>query len=62
MPLHSKENHRQAKKQPLEWDKIFANEKAQKELTSKIYKQFMHLSIKRVLDIAHYYRNQIKTT
>ena len=33
------------KRQPLEWEKIFANETTDKGLISKTYKQLMQLSI-----------------
>ena len=37
--LHSKGNHYENKKQTTEWEKIFANEKSDKGLISKIYKR-----------------------
>ena len=43
--LHSKGNPKQDKRQPSEWEKIFANESTDKGLISKIYKHLMQLSI-----------------
>ena len=43
----AKENINKTKRQPSEWEKIFANEAADKGLISKIYKHLMHLSIKK---------------
>ena len=43
----AKETINKTKRQPSEWEKIFANEAADKGLISKIYKQFMQLNIKK---------------
>ena len=43
----SKETINKTKRQPSEWEKIFANEATDKGLISKIYKQLMQLNIKK---------------
>ena len=43
----AKETTNKTKRQPSEWEKIFANESTDKRLISKIYKQFMQLNIKK---------------
>ena len=42
-----KEAINKMKRQPSEWEKIFANEATDKGLISKIYKQLMQLNIKK---------------
>ena len=43
----TKETINKTKRQPSEWEKIFANEATDKGLISKLYKQFMQLNIKK---------------
>ena len=43
----AKETINKTKRQPLEWEKIFANKSTDKGLISKIYKQLMQLNIKK---------------
>ena len=43
----AKESINKMKRQPSEWEKIFANEATDKGLISKIYKQLMQLNIKK---------------
>ena len=43
----AKETIDKTKRQPSEWEKIFANESTGKGLISKIYKQLMKLNIKK---------------
>ena len=43
----AKETINKTKRQPSEWEKIFANEATDKGLISKIYKQLMQLNIKK---------------
>ena len=43
-----KETISKVKRQPSEWEKIIANEATDKELISKIYKQFMQLNSRKI--------------
>ena len=43
----AKETINKMKREPSEWEKIFANEANDKGLISKIYKQLMQLNIKK---------------
>ena len=43
----AKETINKTKRQPSEWEKIFANESMDKGLISKIYKQLMQLNIRK---------------
>ena len=43
----AKETIKNMKRQPSEWEKIFANEATDNGLVSKIYKQLMQLNIKK---------------
>ena len=45
-----KETMSKLKRQPSEWEKIITNEAMDKELISKIYKQFMQLNSRRIND------------
>ena len=45
--MHSKGNYKQGERQPLEWEKIIANETTDKELISKIYKQLIQLNARK---------------
>ena len=44
----TKETISKVKRQPLEWEKIIANETTDKELISKIYKQLMQLNTRKI--------------
>ena len=43
----AKETINKMKRQPSEWEKVFANEATDKVLISKIYKQLMQLNVKK---------------
>ena len=45
-----KETISKVKRQPSEWEKIIANKATDKELMSKIHKQFMQLNTRKIND------------
>ena len=47
----AKETINKMKRQPSDWEKIFANEATDKGLNSKIYKQLMQLNIKKTKNL-----------
>ena len=47
LDLTAKETINKMKKQPMEWEKIFANDMTNKGLITKIYKQLIQLNIKK---------------
>ena len=46
----TKETISKVKRQPSEWEKIIANEGSDKELISKLYKQFLQLNSRKISD------------
>ena len=46
----TKETMSKVKRQPLEWEKIIANEATDKQLISKIYKQLLQLNSRKIND------------
>ena len=44
----TKETISKVKRQPLEWEKIIANEATDKQLNSKIYKQLLQLNSRKI--------------
>ena len=53
----AKETINKTKRQPSEWEKIFANEATDKGLISKIYKKLMQLNIKKTNPIQKWGEN-----
>ena len=47
----TKETISKVKRQPSEWEKIIANEATDKQLISKIYKQFLQLNSRKINDM-----------
>jgi len=46
----TKETISKLKRQPMEWEKITANEATNKQLISKIYKQLLQLNFRKIND------------
>ena len=46
----TKETINKVKRQPLEWEKIIANEATDKQLISQIYKQLLQLNSRKIND------------
>ena len=55
----TKETISKVKRQPLEWEKIIANEATHKELISKIYKQLMELNTRKINDPVKKYAKEL---
>ena len=54
-----KEAISKVKRQPLEWEKIIPNKAADKELTSKIYKQLIQLNSRKIRDPIKKYAKEL---
>ena len=48
--MHNEGNYKQGERQPSEREKIIANKATDKELISKIYKQFLQLNSRKIND------------
>ena len=46
--LYNKGNYKQMKRQPLNWEKIFASNATNKDLTSKVYKYLSSVTHKKI--------------
>ena len=57
----TKETISKVKTQPLEWEKIIANEATDKQLISKIYKQLMQLNSRKINDPIKMYQRTKQT-
>ena len=55
-----KETISKLKTQPSEWEKIIANEAADKELISKLYKQLMQLNTRKINDPIRKWAKELK--
>ena len=55
-----KETISKVERQPSEWEKIIANEAADKELISKLYKQLMQLNTRKINDPIRKWAKELK--
>ena len=49
--MHNQGNYKQGEKTAFKWENIVANEATDKELISKIYKQLLQLSSRKINDL-----------
>ena len=52
-----KETISKVKRQPLEWERIIANEATDKQLISKIYKQLLQFNSRKINDPSNFFLN-----
>ena len=55
----TKEALSKVKRQPSEWEKIIANEATDKQLISRIYKQFLQLNSRKINDPIKKWANEL---
>ena len=57
----TKETISKVKRQPSEWEKIIANEATDKDLISKIYKQFLQVNSRTINDLIKKWAKELQT-
>ena len=48
--MHNKGNYKQGEKTAFKWEKIIANKATDKEIISKVYKQFLQFNSRKIND------------